>query len=54
MAKCLLLIFLHNQQQETGNTGYASFVHFTVQGPFLQEVWGGRQGGQKNGGESIF
>lgn len=30
MGKCLLLIFLHNQQQETGNIGYASFVHFTV------------------------
>lgn len=30
MGKCVLLIFLHNQPQETGNIGYASFVHVTV------------------------
>lgn len=30
MGKCILLIFLHNQPQETGNIGYASFVHVTV------------------------
>lgn len=46
MGKCLLLIFLYKQQQETGNIGYASFVHFTVWGPFFARVGGGREGGQ--------
>lgn len=45
MGKCLLLIFLHNQQQETGNTGYASYVHFTVWGPFFARGVG-RKGGR--------
>lgn len=45
MEKCLLLIFLHNQQQETGNIGYVSFVHFTVWGPFFAGGVG-RKGGR--------